>query len=294
MARLAITGASGFVGRALVAHAKHAGHSVRSMSRGAFTGEGDSALAGIDCVVHLAARAHILKEEAADPLSEFRAANVTFTQRVANAAIAARVPRFVFMSSAGVLGLHSPDGGFHEDSPPDPHDAYSQTKLEAELWLKQQARGSIDVVTLRPPLVYGPGARGNFGRILRAAASRWPLPVGGIHAPRSMIGLRNLLDSICHVGLHAASAGQTMLVSDGRAMSVAELTKLLRTLLGNPAPVVAIPTGLLVGMLGLIGRSRDASRLAQPFLVRATRARELTGWKPPHSVEEELKWTVAK
>jgi UDP-N-acetyl-alpha-D-quinovosamine dehydrogenase len=294
MALIAVTGASGFIGRQFQVHCSDRGHQVRALARKSLEQGGAELYAGADCVVHLAARAHVLTETESDPAAAFRRANLELTQRVFLDSVAAGVKRFVFMSSAGVLGNVSPPGGFTDDSPANPHDEYSRTKAEAERWLLANDAEGVVKVLLRPPLVHGPGARGNFGRIVRAAARGFPLPVGGLHAPRTMVGLRNLCDLTLIAALDERATTATYLVGDEQALSVRELTIALRRLFGRSARVPWVPAGLLAVLLRLVGKGADASRLTQPFEMRPTRARDTFGWHPPYSCADELAWTVGQ
>jgi nucleoside-diphosphate-sugar epimerase len=243
-------------------------------------------------VVHLAARAHVLDETEEDPAAAFRRANVELTQHVFLDSVAAGVKRFVFMSSAGVLGNSSPPGGFTDESPPAPHDEYSRSKAEAERWLLETADKSVVRVLLRPPLVHGPGARGNFGRIVKAAERGYPLPVGGLLAPRSMVGLRNLCDFTLVAALEPRAITSTYLVSDEQALSVRELTVTLRRLFGRSGRVPWVPVSVLTTLLRMAGKGADVPRLTHPYELRPSRASATFGWRPPYSCAEELSWTV--
>lgn len=292
MALIVVTGASGFIGRGFLAYCEQRGHKIRALTRQDLELGGAHLYANADSVVHLAARAHVLDETESDPVAAFRRANFELTQRVFLDSVAAGVKRFVFMSSAGVLGNVSPPGGFTDDSPPNPHDEYSRTKAEAERWLLANDSAGVVKVLIRPPLVHGPGARGNFGRIVRAAASGIPLPVGGLHAPRSMVGLRNLCDLTLAMSLDTRAVTATYLVRDEQTLSVCELAITLRRLFGRSSWVPWVPASVLATLLRLVGKGADAPRLTQPFEMHPTRARDTLGWRPPFSCADELSWTV--
>jgi len=295
MTTIAVTGAQGFIGRHLCAlisrsELKYVALSRQSLSAGGLTQE----LSGCSAVIHLAARAHVLHESASSADVEFRAANVTLTQRVAEAARSAGVRRFVFVSSAGVLGPASPADGFDDTSPPRPHDAYTRSKLEAERWLTEEFSAALDVTIVRPPLVYGPGARGNFDRLLRAVLSGWPLPVGAIDARRSMVGVRNLSDLLLRAATSPRVAGACMLVADEEMMTVGEFACAIAESAGRKPRIVAVPLQVLKLGFAAVGRRADFVRLTQPFVLRAVQARRLLSWVPPYRMRDELDWTVAE
>jgi UDP-4-keto-D-FucNAc 4-reductase len=294
VATIAITGASGFIGRRFSAHVAANGHRPLPLSRGDLCSNLQLALRPADVVVHLAGRAHVLKEEAEDPAKAFHAANVGLTGQVLDAAIDAGVRRFVLMSSAGVLGNATSADGLDDDASPNPYDDYSRSKFEAEQLLRALPAGRIETVIVRPPLVYGPGARGNFGRILRAVRRGWPLPVGSLHAPRSMIGLRNLCDITLLASLDPRAAHEVLLVSDSQAVSVRQLALALAFALGKRPAVFGIPVPLLASILKLLGRRADVARLTAPFVVRPKRAGEVLKWSPPYSFAEEIEWTISE
>jgi UDP-glucose 4-epimerase len=294
VATIAITGASGFIGRKFSAHVEACGHRPLPLSRADLSSNLQQTLSSADVVVHLAGRAHVLKEDSADPAQAFRAANVELTTQVLNAAIDAGVRRFVLMSSAGVLGNVTSANGFDDAASPNPYDDYSRSKFEAEQVLRALPAGRIEAVIVRPPLVYGPGARGNFGRILHAVRRGWPLPVGALHAPRSMIGLRNLCDITLMAAVDPRAAQEVVLVSDSQAVSVRELALALGTALGKVPTIFSIPVSVLGSILKLIGKRADVARLTAPFVIRPERVREVFGWSPPYSFAQEIEWTIAK
>ena len=294
MATIAITGASGFIGRRFTAHVAACGHRPLSLSRVDLTNNLERSLSAVDVLVHLAGRAHILREDAHDPALAFRSANADLTKSVLTAAISAGVGRFVLMSSAGVLGNVTPAEGVDDHASPNPYDHYSRSKLEAEVVLKALGAGRIETVIVRPPLVYGPGAGGNFARILRAIRRGMPLPVGGLNAPRSLIGLRNLCDFTLKVSLDPRAANEVLLVSDSHAVTVRDLALALGSALGKPPKILTLPSSLVAIALRLLGKRADVARLTAPFVVRASRAREVLGWKPPYDFAQEIEWTIAE
>jgi nucleoside-diphosphate-sugar epimerase len=291
MAVIAITGTSGFIGGYLQEVVACAGHRPLAITRPALA-DPERALVGADVLIHAAGRAHVLREDASDPALAFHEVNVVLTERLLAAARRAGVRRFVFLSSAGVLGNVTSELGVTDDSPPRPYDEYSRSKLAAEQILGAAEGDSIETVIVRPPVVYGPGARGNFGRILHAVRSGWPLPAGALHAPRSMVGLRNLSDFLMLAALHPRAPGRPMLVSDAETISVRELALGLGRALQRRPLLLPIPVPLLSMMLALVGKRADIARLTQPCVVRGERAREALGWQPPHTLDEELAWAV--
>jgi nucleoside-diphosphate-sugar epimerase len=263
--RFLVTGATGFVGRALVARLVALGHAeVLALTRQApanpvagakyLTGgdlssqtQWQPVLAGVHAIVHTAARAHVLNDRAADPLAEFRRVNVAGTLRLAEQAAEMGVRRFVFVSSIGVNGVQSAPGkAFSEADQPNPHNAYALSKWEAEQGLLRVAdETGMEVVIIRPPLVYGCRAPGNFGSLMRAVQRGWPLPLGAVHNQRSLVALDNLVDFIVTCVAHPQAANQTFLVSDGHDLSTTELVRGLARAAGVPARLLPVPVWAL-------------------------------------------------
>ena len=273
--KVLVTGASGFIGRCLCTALISRGHDVVAPlrdrgSRGPMPTGVDAQpvadplspqalaplLANVEAVVHLAARVHIMAETALDPLAEFRRVNVEGTRAVAEAAQAAGIRHFVFLSSIKVNGEGRP-APYSEADVPRPTDPYGQSKLDAER-IVQSIDRSLAWTILRPPLVYGPGVGGNFRRLLRLAgvASRWPLPLGGIDNLRSMIFVDNLTDAIATILVNPAARDATFLVSDDHDVGVSELLRRLAIALGGRSRLFPAPVGLLrrVGSLSRPGR----------------------------------------
>jgi UDP-glucose 4-epimerase len=246
----------------------------------------------VDVVVHLAARAHVLSETSADPGAEFWASNVGLTQSTARAAKSAGVKRFVFLSSAGVLGSSSPPGGFDDDSIPRPHDVYTASKLEAEAWLNAEIAADMQLVIVRPPLIYGPGAKGNFMRLLRLALKGWPLPIGSFRAQRSLIGVRNAVDLIRVIATDRRVTRATLLAADRETISVSELFSAAARHAGHSPWLAPMPPVLIRWLLKFTGRRSDIVRLTDSFVLRPTVAQSQFGWMPPHSLQDELRRTV--
>lgn len=293
MTRLAITGASGFVGREFVSSTRATGFEVVPLGRAELETSLEQRIAGCDAIVHLAARAHVLEAAAAADLDAFERSNVELTRAVAGAACRAGVARFVFVSSAGVLGRHSPPGGFDDNSRPAPHDAYTRSKLAAEEMLLDEFADRMEVAIVRPPMVYGPDAPGNFGRLVRLVRRGWPLPFGALDAPRSMIGLRNLCDALRRVATAPEGTGLRLLVADRESPSVAALVAEMAIALGRRSRLWPVPASVLRLAFGAVGRQQDFERLAAPFLIRPVLAPDRLGWHAPHRFADELRWAIA-
>jgi nucleoside-diphosphate-sugar epimerase len=294
MSMIAVSGASGFLGRHLCPELVVRGHRVVEISR-ADLGAADlhRSLAGADVVIHLAARAHVVKETSPDPREEFWSSNIRLTESVGRAARLAGVQRFVFLSSAGVLGASSPPRGFDDDSAPSPHDAYTESKLRAEAWLHEELGPRMELVILRPPLIYGPGAKGNFMRLLRLALKGWPLPIGSFRAPRSMVGIRNMVDLICVAATDHRVTLATLLVADRETISISQLFGAVSRYAGHRPWLAPIPPVLIRWLFELTDRRSDIVRLTEPFVLRPTRAQSEFGWTPPYLLQDELRRTVS-
>lgn len=289
---LLITGGSGFVGKALIK--RLADQPLRLATR-SDASVWQQALVGINTVVHLAARVHVMQDTEADPLAAFRAVNVEGTLTLARQAVAAGVKRFVFVSSAKVNGEFTlPGQAFTEADIPDPKDAYGQSKHEAEQGLRQlSANTGMEVVIIRPPLVYGPGVKANFLALMLAVQRGWPLPLGAVHNQRSLVALSNLVDFIVTCITHPQAANQTFLVSDGQDLSTTELVRGMAQAAGVPARLLPVPAWALQAGASLLGKGDAVQRLCGNFKVDISKARSLLCWLPPVSVEEELRRAMA-
>jgi nucleoside-diphosphate-sugar epimerase len=265
---------------------------VTSIALGELTGSTDyrDALEGFDVVVHAAARVHVMRETDGDPLAAFRAANVDTTLNLARQAAQAGVTRFVFISTIKVYGESSPPGRpFTAEDYPAPVDPYAISKYEAEqgLWQLAQATG-MELVIVRPPLVYGPGVKGNFQQMIKWLRRGIPLPLKAIHNRRSLVALDNLVDLLMTCVTHPAAANQILLVSDGEDLSTPELLTRLGDALGKPARLFSVPPALLLNATRLLGQKSAAERLCGTLQVDISRTRELLGWQPPVTVEQAL------
>jgi nucleoside-diphosphate-sugar epimerase len=306
--RILVTGYSGFIGKAFAAGALSKGFAVRTSSRHELTSEDtplehfqvgelgnctdwSAACRGISIVVHCAGRAHIFKDPAIDPLTAFRTVNTVGTLNLARQAFEAGVKRFVFLSSIGVNGSHTKLGmPFNEAVQPKPYNSYALSKWEAELGLLRLAdETGLEVVIIRPPLVYGSNAPGNFGSLMRAVQRGWPLPLGKVHNQRSLLGLDNLVDFILTCITHPKAANQTFLVSDGHDLSTTELVRGMVQAAGLNGGLLPVPVWALQLGASLLGKGDEVQRLCGNLQVDNSKARTLLAWVPPVSVKEGLK-----
>lgn len=249
-----------------------------------------AALDGVDTVFHLAARVHVMHDTSADPLLEFRRANVQGTLQLARQAAALGVRRFVFVSSIKVNGEQTAPGRpFRADSTPAPVDPYGISKHEAEReLLRLGGETGLQVAIVRPPLVYGPGVKANFRAMMKWLVRGVPLPLGAVANRRSLVALENLVDLLVLCAQHPQAPGQVFLASDGEALSTAELLRRLGRALGRPARLLPVPPALLAAALRLLGKRDFVHRLLGSLEVDNSAAREHLGWKPPLSVDAAL------
>ncbi|MTJ00712.1 MAG: SDR family oxidoreductase [Marinobacter adhaerens] len=305
--RILVTGASGFVGTRLV-------KSLAALPSVSVTGVVRKQLAS-DCsefesigelnadtdwsallqnktvIIHTAARVHIMNDSNEEPINEFRKVNVAGTLNLARQAASAGVERFVFISSIKVNGEQTQPGQhFNPDDEPAPEDPYGMSKWEAELGLRKVAEETgMEVVIIRPPLVYGPGVKGNFASMQRLVARGLPLPLGAIHNKRSLVALDNLIDLIITCVDHPAAANQVFLAGDGEDLSTSELLRRVGKAMGQPARLLPVPACLLqLGAL-ILGKKAMAQRLLGSLQVDISKTREVLGWEPPVSVDEGLR-----
>lgn len=303
MSDILITGAGGWIGAALARDCQARGLPVLAVSRRAVAGvlqgpelgpHADWApwLKGAGVVVHAAARVHVMRETVADPLAAFRQTNTVGTLQLAQQAADAGVRRFVFVSSIKVNGESTrPGHPFRADDLPAPEDGYGVSKYEAEQGLHRIAQASgMDVVVVRPPLVYGPGARGNFGSLIRWVGRGLPLPLARVtDNRRSFVSLDNLVDLLVTCIDHPAAAGRTFLAGDGEDLSTAALIARLGVACGRPARMVGVPVALLRTGAAVVGRAGAAQRLLGNLQVDVSPTRQTLGWTPPIDVDEGLR-----
>jgi nucleoside-diphosphate-sugar epimerase len=312
--RVLVTGADGFVGRYVCRKLIESGYSVRAGVRNAKSipdlqhavqGLSDSSLlgdlganpelrgplAGVSAVVHLAARVHVMKESSGDPLQEFRRVNVVGTESLARAAAEAGVRRFIFVSTIKVNGDLTSGEPFNVDMPPAPQDAYAISKWEAEEALRSVESG-LEVVIVRPPLVYGPGVRGNFLRLMSLVDRALPLPWPSRENCRSMIGAENLADFLVQCVDHPKAAGQSFLVKDSEDISTRELITRLARLLGRPVRLVPVPESLIRLAASLTMKKEAAGRVLDSLVIDSSHAQRLLKWVPPVTLDEGLAATA--
>jgi nucleoside-diphosphate-sugar epimerase len=300
-----VTGAGGFIGRAVCERFIAAGWRVRGLTRRPAPASGvaataewlqvdlerdipSTALAGADAIVHLAGRAHILEEKSADPRQAFQAANTQATARLARAGALAGIRRLLFVSSVKVHGDQSPGRPLTERDEPRPQDEYGRSKRDAEQQLRQILPESV---ILRPPLVYGPGVGANFLRLVKLVDSGIPLPLASVRNYRSLVFVHNLADCIFTCATQQAASGRTFLVSDGEDLSTPQLLRRIAELLGRPARLWPCPPALLKMGAAIVGKSEEADRVLGSLSVDSASLRVM-GWSPPHSLSEGLRQTI--
>lgn len=306
-----VTGSTGFVGHALVQRLVRDGVSIRAAIRRKWTclpsnvesvcvddldstTDWSEALRGVDSVIHTAARVHVMTEAAANPLAEFRRVNVEGTLCLARQAVNAGVRRFVFVSSIKVNGESSVAGHpFKADDIPAPLDPYGVSKMAAEQELFELAsQTGLEVVVIRPPLVYGPGVKANFASMLQWLRRGVPLPLGAIHNLRSFVALDNLVDLLVTCLNHPAAAGQVFLVSDGEDVSTTELLRRTAHVMGRTARLLPIPSQYLEVVALLLGKRGMTERLCGTLQVDIDKTKRLLDWCPPLSLDQGLKKAV--
>lgn len=305
-----MTGANGFVGSVLCAALCRQAYTVVAADRFVKTPPSDvervvvgaidsttdwsAALHKVEVIVHLAARVHVMKEIAADPMAEFRKTNVEGTLHLAQQAVKAGIKRFIYLSSIKVNGEQTEtDKPFTEKTIVNPHEAYAISKLEAEQGLLEIAKQTgIEVVIIRPPLVYGAGVKANFANMLRMVKRGVPIPLGAIHNKRSFVYVDNLVSLIICCIHHPAAANQVFLVSDGFDLSTTELLRSCAIALGVKSRLVPIPQKWIEFCAAIMGKKEVAQRLCGNLQVDITKARTLLDWMPPVAVEAGLRATA--
>nr|WP_314487386.1 SDR family oxidoreductase [uncultured Pseudomonas sp.] len=307
-----ITGSTGFVGAALVKQlASLMTCQVRALvrSKGVVFAEsvapvyvgsdyltsGNVPLSGVDVLIHCAARVHVMSDASSDPLSEYRKINVAGTLNLAKQAAQSGVKRFIFISSIKVNGEETQVGTpFTPEDIPAPSDPYGVSKMEAEQQLMSLGKEiGMEIVVIRPVLVYGPGVKANFRSMMSWLNKGWPLPLGAIRNQRSFVALENLIDLIITCIEHPGAANQVFLASDGYDMSTTQLLKQLGEALGRPARLIPVPVSILVRAASLLGRRSAAQRLCGSLQVDIRKSRDLLGWSPPSTVENALRKTAS-
>lgn len=310
LCKVLVTGANGFIGTplcsALAKHQAMVRRTVRNVSTvppsfpAIAVGNIDSAtdwtaaLHDIDVVIHLAARVHLMRDTAADPLAEYRKVNVEGTLNLARQAQSAGVKRFIFISSIKVNGEQTPLGRpFRAEDHPAPVDAYGISKREAEDGLRELCSNSaMDFVIIRPPLVYGPGVKGNFLTLIRWLDKGFPLPLASICNKRSLVAVDNLVDLIITCIDHPSAANQTFLASDGEDLSTPELLQRTASAIGKHAYLLRAPVGILHFAAQCLGKTAAIQKLCGSLQLDIGKTREQLGWQPPVNIDQALEATA--
>lgn len=307
-----VTGANGFIGRALCKKLLNAGCHVRGAVRSleasrnlpaeverVVTGEigpetdWTEALRGIDAVVHLAARVHVFNEVGAECLKKYRSVNAAGTERLARSAASRKLRRLVYISTIKVNGEKTTEHAFTSDDIPRPENPYAISKWEAEESLRRISRGTeFEYVIVRPPLVYGPGVRANFLRLLRWVDEGKPLPFASVKNCRSLIGLSNMIDFISLCLRHPGAANRVFLVADGESISTPDLIRILASTLGKKPRLFPCPPAVLKCAAGMVGKKQEYERLTGSLHIDTSTARKVLGWEPPFTLSEEIGETV--
>ena len=306
-----VTGATGFVGSALLPvllsqfdevtavgrRAQDKSHArLSSFGVGNINGatKWSTQLRGTDAVIHLAARVHVMRDTVSDPLTEFRRVNTEGTLNLARQAATAGVRLFIYLSSIKVNGETTvPNRPFTPNDLAAPQDPYGISKHEAEIGLSEIARTTgMQVIIIRPTLVYGKGAKGNFKSLMKLVARGLPLPLGSIHNLRSFVGIDNLVDFIVTCLEHPDAANETFMVSDGEDLSTPDLIRRMARAMNQPARLLPVPVWALKAGALLLGKGDAAQRLCGNLQVDISKSRELLGWRPPVSVDEGLRRAV--
>jgi nucleoside-diphosphate-sugar epimerase len=303
MTRVLVTGSTGFIGREFCELLSQRGYRIRAALRvegptpshirekivigeiGRLT-QWSRALEGVDCVAHCAALAHVLGDQSAS-VGRYMETNAYGTERLALACIAARVKRFVFLSSVKVNGERTDASAFSPIDTPNPSDAYAQSKMYAEARLQEIAASApMQLAIVRPPLVYGPYVRGNFLRLMNLVDRQWPLPLGAVRNCRSMVSVWNLCDLLERLLRGAIPKSAVFMVSDAELLSTTEVIRQLGAALGRSTTLIPVPLPLLRAMSVLVGRQGEFARLCESLVVDTTSTMEKLQWRPPFAAFE--------
>ncbi len=308
MVRVVVTGASGFVGQSIVKALKLADYHVVAVSRNLNVSNADISvyvpdyssqnewqrlLSSNDVVIHLAARVHIMQDQAENPLEAFLAVNLHNTVSLAKAAAKVGIKRFVFVSSIKVNGEHTHSQEFSEQDAANPQDAYAVSKWEAEKALREiEKETGMQVVILRPPLIYGPNVKANFASLIKLVDKGVPLPLASINNKRSLIYLGNFVDAIITCVQHPKAAGNTYLVSDGEDISMPQLIRKIAYALNRPSRLFSFPVPIMYLIAKLAGKSSSLQRVTQSLAIDSSKIRQELNWHPPFTIEQGLKETA--
>ena len=310
--RLLITGANGFLGKYLCEESKNLGFLVRAATRTPYdfsegienivVGDIDAhtdwtkALFDCDAVIHLAAHVHVMCEKKMDVLDKFRQTNVFATEQLARSAAINRVKRFVYISSIGVNGLFTEgDAKFSERDIPSPYSPYTISKWESEVLLKTISKETnLEIVIVRSPLIYGLGAPGNFDQMLKVLSKNIPLPFLGVRNKRDFVYVKNLVSALIACVTHPKATGETYLVSDGEAISTADLLSYLSEALGNPIRLFEMPLWMLKLIGKITRRNSEIEKLLSSLQINSSKIRDDLGWSPPYSVRDGLKESIKR
>jgi nucleoside-diphosphate-sugar epimerase len=310
MRKIAVTGASGFIGKKLCDCLEKRGHYVKRLVRETTCGNGNyffvgdvlqntdwnPVLDGVDVVIHLVARVHRMNDKVNDKLDEYRKLNTHVTESLAKSAVTQGVKRFIFLSSIKVNGEYTGSGRqiyFTESDSPVPCDPYAISKYEAEQVLRTIEKNSdMSVVIIRPPLVYGPGVKANFLKLLSWVKNGVPIPLKKVKNKRSFVNVFNLVDLISTCVDHPQAAGNTFLVSDGKDLSIAELLQCMSNAMNKPSRLFSVPLWMLNILAGITGKKQEYRRLCGSLQVDISKSKRDLGWTPPIQVEEGVMQTV--
>lgn len=306
-----VTGANGFVGRALCEELVRLGISVKAICRESknfdlagcvviqipsIDAETDwtASLNKVNTIIHLAARVHVMNDHATNPLEEFLKVNFEGTESLARQAARAGIKRFIYMSSIKVNGEYTIEGGpFSETCAPNPQDYYAISKLKAEqALLAIGEKTGMEVVIVRPPLIYGPGVKANFLNLIKLVDKSLPLPLGDIHNSRSMVYVGNVVSALIACATHRKAANQIYLISDGEDISTPQLIAKISTVLNSRNRTFYFPISLIYFAATLFGKRAAIQRLTQSLIIDSAKIRKELGWQPPFTLIDGLKITA--
>jgi nucleoside-diphosphate-sugar epimerase len=290
MKRIIVTGATGFVGKELVKQLNKDGNEVIPISFSNLLKKGVALLPEADVCIHLAARVHVMNDAHPNPIDEYRRINLEGTKLLANLASQAGIKRFIYMSTVKVMAESSKlNYPFSVSDTPTPTDPYALSKLESENYLLDYAKTSnMEVVIIRPPLIYGKGVKANFLSLMRAASKRMPMPFLGINNLRSLVSLQNLTSFINCIIDHPLAKNEIFFVSDGEDVSIADLYKKISKALNVSPRVFFVPISILRALASIIGKDAAVDRLCESLQVDISKNKTILGWMPPYTLEQGI------